>query len=291
MMDLVRIIVPLLLAAFCSIAKAEEDLPQPKKGNFALPQTQQPSPMIGFGQNIVDKGQTQLFIFASDYAGINQHFITATPSLLYGITDSLSLFLSLPYSVSNQVGSHHSSGFNDGSAQLEYAFIDKAYLDHTTQATIVANVSMYNGSAYKTPNTGVGAPSLFLGTTFDQTYMNWFYFFSPGATFTVAKSGTKYGNSYLYQFGFGRHLFNTEKWLFAWMVEGDGTYSQKNRLSGVLNPNSGGNVFYLTPSFWASSKKIIFQVGAGYAVGQHLFGNQPRNTYLLATNLGWDLQK
>ena len=101
------------------------------------------------------------------------------------------------------------------------------------------------------------------------------------------RNGTKLGNNYLYQGGLGRNITNINGWMLAWMVEGTGTYTPKTRFQGMLNPNSGGNVFYLTPSFWASTKRIIFQLGAGWAVAQHLNGNQPRNTYVLAGNLGW----
>ncbi|HSW71656.1 MAG TPA: hypothetical protein VLH77_06765, partial [Gammaproteobacteria bacterium] len=100
---------------------------------------------------------------------------------------------------------------------------------------------------------------------------------------------TKFGNTYLYQAGFGRNIKSTHQWLFAWMLEGDGSYTQKNRISGVIDPNSGGNVIYLTPSIFVSNNGFIFQLGAGWPLTQHLNGVQGRDSYLLAASLGFRL--
>jgi len=112
----------------------------------------------------------------------------------------------------------------------------------------------------------VGSPSFFLGTTFNRTYVDWFVFSSPGAVLTTAKTGTKFGNSYLYQFGFGRNIADTNGWILAGMAEIDGDYTQRNRVRGIIDANSGGNVIYVTPSLWASTKKFIFQFGVGLPV-------------------------
>jgi len=277
----------LFLMAFDS--HADENKTPPPLGNFALPSSQQPGPLVGFGQNTLDKNKSQFFIFADDYVGVNQHSIDLIPGILYGITDNLSIFLNAPYAASYQSGPNKSTGFEDASAQLEYAFFNHSTTDFVDQATVVAGVTAPTGSIHKNPSTGVGSPSYFLGTTFNRTYQNWFVFASPGATLTTAKNGTKFGNRYLYQFGFGRNIRNTKSWLFAWMAEFDGTYSQKNREQGLIDPDSGGNIVYVTPSLWASTKDFIFQFGVGFPMTQHFYGNQTRQNYLLAANIGWNL--
>ncbi|HHZ4597756.1 TPA: hypothetical protein ACWCZX_002625 [Legionella pneumophila] len=73
------------------------------------------------------------------------------------------------------------------------------------------------------------------------------------------------------------------------MIEGDGQYAQRNRINGDIDFNSGGNVVYVTPSLWASSKKLIAQLGVGLPVTQNLYGNQTRNSYVLVANVGWTL--
>ncbi|KTD71733.1 hypothetical protein Lste_0018 [Legionella steelei] len=69
----------------------------------------------------------------------------------------------------------------------------------------------------------------------------------------------------------------------------DGQYSQRNKINGGIDFNSGGNVVYVTPSLWVSSKKLIVQLGVGLPVTQNLYGNQTKDSYLLVANLGWAL--
>jgi len=279
----------IILFLFTFRCEASEDAQPPKIGNFVLPTSQQPGPLVGFGENMLDKNEKQLFLFADDYVGLNKHYIDLIPSLLYGITDNLSIFINAPYAASYKMGQQKSAGFEDAFAQLEYAFYNKSTSSFIDQATVVANVTVPSGSIQKTPQTGVGTPSFFLGTTFNRTYVNWFVFGSPGAVFTTAKNGTKFGNNYLYQFGFGRNIANFNGWMLAWMAEIDGTYAQRNRVRGIIDPNSGGNIVYVTPSIWASTKKLLFQLGVGLPAAQNLYGKQTRETYLLVANIGWSI--
>jgi hypothetical protein len=41
----------------------------PKIGMFSLPTSQQPSALFGFGGNIIDKGEVQIYFFADDFKG------------------------------------------------------------------------------------------------------------------------------------------------------------------------------------------------------------------------------
>lgn len=283
------ILLVIILLVFTINCEADDTEQPPKVGNFALPTSQQPGPLVSFGENIIDKNETQLFLFADDYSGVNEHYIDLVPAILYGITNNLSIFINAPYAPSYKMGQHESSGFEDAFAQLEYAFYNKSSSSYVDQATIVANVSAPTGSAQKKPPTGVGALSYFLGATYNRTSVDWFIFGSPGAVITSVNNGTKFGNSYLYQFGFGRNIANINGWLLAWMTEIDGTYSQRNIINGVTDSNSGGNIVYITPSIWASTKKFLFQFGVGFPATQNLYGNQPKETFLFAANVGWSI--
>lgn len=271
-----------------SLSYAANNTP-PSIGNFVLPPSQQPGPLVGFGENIVDENQKQLFLFADDYAGINKHFVDVVPGFLYGIKDNLSIFLNAPVAASYKENENHSAGFEDFLVQLEYAYYIQKSSTSEDQATIILGASAPTGSIQKNPATGYGSPSFFLGGTFNRTYVDWLFFASPGGVFTTAKNGTKTGNTYLYQFGFGRNIKDVNGWILAWMAELDGYYSERSRISGIIDTDTGGNIIYLTPSLWASTKKIILQFGVGFPVTQHLYGDQKRDTYLLAANLGWTL--
>ncbi len=282
-----RIII--LLFCFTLRCEASESAEPPKIGNFALPGSQQPGPLVGFGQNILDKHETQLTLSASDYAGIDKHFIDLTPSVVYGITDKLSVSVNVPYAASFKTGPDHSTGFEDASTQVEYAVYNKSTSRFEDQATLLGGISVPTGSTQKMPQTGLGSPSFFLGTTFDRTYVKWFVFAAPGAELTTNDDGTQFGNNYLYQMGFGKNITNVNGWILAWMTEVDGTYTQKDVINGITDPDSGGNVIYATPSFWASTKQFIFQFGVGLPISQNLNGDQTRETYLIDANLSWSI--
>lgn len=255
-------------------------------GNFALPVSQQPGPFVSFGENILAKGQVQLFLFADAFMGKNSYSTDVLPSILYGITDELYFFFTVPFSPGNKDRNQHSSGFEDLVAQLEYAFYTTNSSDSVDQATIVANITFPTGSSTKNPPTGFGSTSFFIGATFNHMEVDWFFFASPGAVLTTSKHGTKFGDQLLYQFGLGRNIPSPTGWIFAWMLEFDGQFAWKNKIKGVTDPNSGGNVIYVTPSIWISSKNIILQIGAGYPIVQHLFGSQSRKFLSLELNFG-----
>lgn len=271
------------------VKKEEKDSDKPLKiGNFALPTSQQPGPLLSFGQNIIEAEQLQLFMLGLDFAKCHHDYTTIlVPSIVYAIRDDLSIFINVPISPISKQDGHYSSGIQDAFIQLEYAFFTKEHRTYIDQATVVANVTFPSGSIKKNPPTGIGAPSFFFGGTIARTAIDWYYFTSHGVLWTTSHDKTKFGNQFLYQFGIGRNIANISDWLFLWMVELDGVYSWKDEIHGEFDPNSGGNQIFLTPSLWISSEHLILQLGVGYAIQQNLFGDQDKNTYLLAFNLGW----
>jgi len=264
----------------------EQPLPPLETGNFSLPVSQEPGPLVSFGENIVDKGEVQLFVMSDGFFGKNTYSTDIIPGLLWGVTENLSFFFNVPVSPGNKSDHSKSSGLEDVFAQFEYLYYNKVGTASTDQATLVANISFPSGSSSKTPPTGFGSTIFFIGGTYNHTGINWFFFTSPGGVLTTSNHKTKFGNQFLYQCGLGRNFPSPAGWIFAWMVEFDGTYAWKNKIHGMKDPNSGGNIIYVTPSLWISSKRLILQFGAGYPVVQHLFGNQPRQFISFDFNLG-----
>lgn len=265
-------------------AVAEETV---KIGNLSFPPSQQPGPLISFGQNLLDKGQAQAVLAPIEFKGHDQYFIALFTNVLYAFTNEFTLFISAPTAIRYRQDDHHSSGIGDLIIQLEYAFYTKAYHTHYDQATLVANVTIPTGSAKKNPSTGDGCNSFFLGGTYSRMEIDWFYFASSGGIMHASSHGREPGDQFLYQCGFGRRIFNTKEWLFDWMVELNGFYTWRDRIRGVINRDSGGNVIYLTPSLSLSSEHVSYQVGIGFPVQQTLFGHQTKNNCLVAFNATW----
>lgn len=265
----------------------DEDKNSPLEiGNFSLPTSQQPGPFLSFGQNIIDKGDTQFYLFPRATILENGTLVDVFPFIIYGITDAFSFLLTLPFSPWNTSCFSHSSGIEDLTVQFEYAFFVKESKTFTDQATIVANISVPTGSHKKNPPTGLGATGFFLGATFNHTEINWLFFTSPGMLFTTKKEEFNPGEQFYYQFGIGRTIATPPGVIFSWLLELNGIYFWKDRMEGIKNPDSGGNLIILAPSFWFSTKKIIAQLGLFFPIQQNFFGGQAKQSLGLAFDVG-----
>lgn len=259
----------------------------PKIGNFALPASQQPSTLFGFGGNIIEEGEVEFSIFSDDLIGRRRTSIDIVPSLLYGITDNLSILFLMPSTPAYRDLCDRSRGLEDFIIQSEYAFYNKATTTYTDQATVLASLVIPTGSSTKMPPTGIGTLGLFAGGTFYRMFVDWFYFAGPFALIPGSYHGTQFGQQYYYQCGLGRSFPSPEGWIYALMVEVDGQYGKKNRIRGFVDENSGGNTVWATPSLWISNRYFVLQFGASFPVVQRLNGSQRKFDYILNLNLQW----
>jgi hypothetical protein len=275
------------------IAKENENwfvdkIKQPHVGNFALPVSQQPGPLIAFGQNMPDKGVLQFFLLGNNVKGTQRSFSEIVPSILYGITDRFSLFVEVPVIIKFKEEQFTSHGISDLIVQFEgVTFIQETEIA-VNEVTLVGNITLPSGSFNKVPATGFGSPTFFLGFTAGHTGKSWYYFTSMGGVITTRHKNVKFGNQFLYQFGLGRNIaYKADKWILNWLVELDGLYAQRSLLSNVVQRNSGGNSLLLGPSLWFSTQNFIIQGGISGFITQHLSGVQLKNRYLLSAYAGW----
>lgn len=220
--------------------------------------------------------------------GHNSYANIINPNIIYGIRNDLDVALFVPFTPTSRMDSSHSSGIMDMLFQAEYAYFTKSDIDYALTGSIVANVQFPTGSSSKNPRTGNGSFSYFLGTTFSYLSYNWYAFVSSGANLTTTRHGTKFGNTYLYQWGFARYVpqLSPKGWIFDLMIEFDGTYAQKDKIRNKTDPNSGGNTIFVFPSIWMSSKRLALQWGIGFPIMQDLNGHQDKIHYSIAYNLG-----
>jgi hypothetical protein len=259
------------------------------EGNLLLPISQRPTPFWSFGQTIADKNDFLGWETIQDTQGKQRkekQYIQSVPQMLYAPLYNLALFIQPPQAIKYKLGNKTSSGFEDTLVQFEYDYARTVKPTSTKRATVVAAINLPTGSAKKDPPTGFGSPSFFFGLTAYTTTIDWYAYLSPGATFTTQHKGTKYGNQYVYQFGLGHNVHHLQKWILCLFLEANGTYSEKNKINKKIDPNSGGNVFYMGPVFFASSKRWIFKLGTQFPVSQHLFGNQPKNKFMIGGRIG-----
>lgn len=260
----------------------------PQLGNFAITTgSQQIGPLVSLGQNIIDADTGLLMLSWSDFSGPKNHLINLTPSILWAFSDDFSVYFNAPYAVDYKAYGNHSSGLEDVYLQFEYAYYNTVTSSNAKQATIIANVTLPTGEASDIPETGYGSVSFLLGGTFNYTGIDWYMFTSYGAFLTTEHNKTRFGNQYYYQAGLAKNIMGIpNKLIFDFMLEIDGFYLEKDKIDGQVNPNTGGNVVYVTPSIWVSSPTIYLQLGAGVPITQHWNGHQNRENYLLLGSFG-----
>ena len=264
-----------------------QKIKQIKVGNFMLPTAQQPGPLIGFGQNIVDKHDFQTYLFATRAKGDEDKFIIVAPSFIYGISDTCSLYFLAPYYTQNRQGTSSSKGIGDILTQIEYVVYATNTYTSQFQVTIVNNITWPSGSTKKNPNTGFGANSFFAGFTANYQELWWYIFTSHGAELTTKHKGTKYGNQFYYQWGFSQVMWTYRKWLYIWQLELDGFYTQRNKINYQIDKNSGGNLVTATPSLWISSKRWLLQFGLSFPLYQKYYGKQDKVRHIFNMDTAW----
>ncbi len=277
----------LLMGVFSNLhAKQEKEaVEQVKEGNFLLPLSQQPSPLFSLGQNVVEKGDCMAFVAALPFFGPKKHSVFVVPYLLYGINDSCSIALGAPFA---SIKDDCFKGLGDIFAQIEYAFYEARKPRSTYQATILTALYLPTGSTKSgTPALGAGAPSFLFGGTFSYYSPDWLWFLSAGGNLETKGRRLRAGSNFLYQGGFGKNITTHKGWIFTWMIELDGIYTTRDQFCSMTVRNSGGNVLFLTPSFWASSERFIAQAGITLLPVQHLFGCQTRNEIGALISFGW----
>ncbi len=290
-----KLIIILSLTTTILFPRSDEELAeavgQVRIGNLLLPDTQRPSPLFSVGQNILPKNELLLLFFADYLKGQNNKSNVMIPYLVYGITNRLSVFVDLlPHAARIQSDCEKSSGLIDTSVQFEYAFYLNVTKTYVNQITGIATYRIPTGSAVKSPRTGFGSSNFLLGTTLSHLDPTWYYFVSAETLLsTKLCNGTKFGNVFFYQGGLGRNIDtpnNTS--ILNWLIEFNGIYTQRDTVSGTVDPNTGGHVLYVGPSLWFSTPRTSLQVGIEFPVFQRFFGNQTgKNNFYLGFQLEW----
>ena len=277
----------LFISIHAKISESDSKIETVKEGNFALSTSQQPGPLLGFGQNIIDKCDFQ-FYFYSDYIKVcNKKTADPMPGFLYGIRDDLSMFFNIP--ITKYIDSTENCKTLAGvSLQCEYAYFSKTNIRSAHQATILAAISGPNGSMIKQAISNRQSSTFFIGGTYNYMSVDWYIYTSLGGLFSIRQTEeSQLGDNFLYQAGLGRNLYHSKDYIYLFLVEMLGAKFKQNIVSAAIDQNSGGNLIFIAPSFWFSSKKLIIQLGFAIPLLQNLNGNQSEYKFQIDCNIGW----
>lgn len=247
-------------------------------GNFTNDRS--PSTVFGFGQFILDEGNTNLYLYIEQDKGQKQNSVTLFPLVAYGIADYLSAYCSLPLIVSCYENGIKSHGLGDLTAQFEYVFWQLSKpID--VWATIVANLTLPTANTLRNQSLGLGSPSFFLGTTISMLSTKWYAYAEAGGSFVATKyKCIKPGNCFLYEWGFGYNLASQKNTAITMLFDFNGIYTQKDvSNTGISDPNSGGNIVYIGPTLFYSYKSWAITFGIQGPALQALNGTQNKQYY------------
>lgn len=257
----------------------------PQEGNFALPSSQEQGPLFGFGQNIIGKKDLQSYLYVDYIQARPEQSSNIMPGLLYGIRDDLSIFVNIPITVSK--GPLPPSTSAGVSVQVEYAYYSRESSSSEIQATVLAGLSGPNGSMIKQTISNDQSSTFFLGGTLNYMSVEWYAYGALGELFAIKHKSTKQGDNFLYQFALGRNLHRSQKHIYACLVEFLGARFKADSINGVIDPESSGDLIFLSPSLWISSEKFILQCGLSLPIYQNFTGKNIKYDFQCAVNIAW----
>lgn len=276
-----------LLFILCNVVLCAQAT-QIKEGLFSLPTSQQLSHLFSSAANIVDAHDLLAVTYSYCWIGHKKKYLSVVPAVLYGVSNDFSIFLNIPIAALNKICTERSSGIEDIFVQAEYAYFRKETERSSLVGTVVGALYLPTGSTHKDPVTGFGGPGFLLGTTMSYTAVNWYWFLSPFVLLNTTHHNTHFGNQFLYQAGIGRNIISKpDNYIMALIVGLFGVNYQKDTIKGCVDRNSGGNVCYVGPSWWFSTRRFVSQTGIVFAVAQHLQGHQQKDKYIFGIDLRW----
>jgi hypothetical protein len=269
------------------IEKRGEELP-PKKGNFALPAALQPIKLFGNQQTMVDKGDLVLFNGLANNKGSDATKVWL-PGFVYGMMDTWSVYFAVPVILEEKEKGFQSSGVGDASFLTEFALYSRTSRRSAQLWTLQATMSFPTGNPLKVPSTGLGYPTWTLATLF--THMTVKFFCGAGLWTTLHSNfnGSREGHTVNYNLAMGYNLGHPMRGILCGLLELDGIHKQRDVITCVKNPLSGGNLVYLGPSLFWSFSNVILQTGIQFPVMQHFRDPTERFGYRAALLVAWVL--
>ncbi len=257
-------------------------------GNFSNSRT--PGSYFCFGQWIQDEGTTSYYLFLDQSKGKNQSEICLSPLVVYGIADYLSVFITLPITLSSYEKPDKYRGIGDLTAQFEYVLFSKSDKKRDMYGSLIANIGLPTASRSNGEVLGYGVPSFFLGADYYMLSHRWYAYCAAGATLASTPfECVKSGHEILYEWGFGINLAGWKDNVLTLIFDFNGIYTQKDtNLKGEPDKDTGSNIMYVGPTLFYSHKKFLFAFGIQGPVYEQLNGDQDKQHFRTLTTLSYN---
>lgn len=198
--------------------------------------------------------------------------------VLYGLTESIGLTLRIPQFINQKEGVNVSNGVGDVSLRGKYQFYKKDSLGSQDKATLIYGLKFPSGNKNKTPSLGSGSVDHLFGLSVGHESTT-FYGFATGRYLLKTDSdGKNKGDQFLFDFsvGFRPWIRPYKSWDLVMLLENSYVYTQKDEIARVRQGNTGGQKFFMGPSFLWSLRNIMLKGGIQFPVWQNLNGTQSK---------------
>lgn len=206
---------------------------------------------------------------------------------IYGIRENFSISGEIPYLLNKKESGESSSGIGDVTLRGKYRFFKKDKLGAQFKISIIGGAKFPSGDSRKNPSTGTGSTDFFTGISAGYESRKWYYFATTRYRFNNKHGQKEQGDAFLYDFAFGlrpvrRSYYESD---LVFLIEFNGEYKKKSRISGVADLNSGGNIMYLGPTFLWSLRNVMVKGGIQVPIVQNLNGIQTKEDFRSALSL------
>jgi len=230
---------------------------------------------------------------ASDnLGGLNRHVdrFEVRTVLGYGLTSKLAVFGMLPLvNVEHTIGDVRTSDSGSGDAEL-FARYEVSRSDKQGQTFRIAPFAGLRLPTGKEGETGDGSLDVFGGVIATLASTQWVLDSQLRHDFNRESNGLERGDatsfdaSFQYRLSPSMVVRDTRAFVYG-VLELSADYRERNRVSGVTDPNSGGFLLYLTPGLQYSARRWIVDLGVKIPLVSDLNGTGLEPDYSVLTSI------
>ncbi len=238
-------------------------------------------PIFGFGSHTIYKGGFGLEMEIEKEKDFVLH-----KEIIYGITEDLAVTLALSYVLDRKLDAEgiekSSSGLSDTSLRVKYRFWRRDRPGIQDSAAFIIGIKFPMGDADKSPRLGSGSTDFLFGLAAARESLLWYYFGDIRYRLnTRESSGLKVGDRFFADVAMGIRPWPA-KYLkpdLVVLVELNWETSMRNEFDGLDVKDSGGNLLFISPSFFLTYRNWAVKGGVQIPLYQNLYGNQPGEDY------------
>ncbi len=247
-------------------------------------------PIFGLGPHTIYKGGFGLEMEFERESASNSNEkeknLVLHNEIIYGLTEDLAITLALPYVLDHKLDAESieksSSGLSDISLRVKYRFWRRDRPGVQDAAAFMIGIKFPTGDADKSPRLGSGSTDFLFGLAAGRESLLWYYFGDIRYRMkTKGSASLKVGDRFFADVAIGIRPWPAEylKPDLVILAELNWETLMRNEFDGLDVSNSGGNLLFLSPSFFLTYRNWAVKGGVQIPLHQNLYGSQPGEAY------------